>query len=73
MLRRPEGVGPSASLLYFRVADIQASHEILVSRGVDFIEIPQVAHRADSYELSIASFCDSERNVMALMHEEGTI
>ena len=73
MLSRPEGVGPSASLLYFRTADIQASHEILVSHGVDFVEAPQVVHRADNYELSIASFYDSEGNVMALMHEEGTI
>ena len=73
MLSRPEGVGPSSSLLYFRVADIQASYEALVSHGVDFIEAPQVVHRTDNYELSIASFYDSERNVMALMHEVGTI
>ena len=73
MLSRPEGVGPSASLLYFRVADIQASYQTLVSHSVDFIEIPQVVHRTDNYELSIASFYDSEGNVMALMHESGTI
>ena len=73
MLSRPEGVEPSASLLYFRTADIQASYETLVSHGVDFIETPQVVHRADNYELSIASFLDSEGNVMALMHELGTI
>ena len=71
MLSRPEGVGPSSSLLYFRAADIQASYETLLSHGVDFIEAPQVVHRTDNYELSIASFYDSEGNVMALMHEVG--
>ena len=73
MLSRPEGVGPSSSLLYFRAADIQASYETLLSHGVDFIEKPQVVHRTDNYELSIGSFYDSEGNVMAIMHEEGTI
>ena len=73
MLSRPEGVGPSASLLYFRAADIQASYQTLLSHGVEFIEAPQVVHRTDDYELSIASFHDSEGNVMAIMHETGTI
>ncbi len=73
MLSRPEGVGPSASLLYFRTADIQASYETLLSHGVDFTETPQVVHRTENYELSIASFYDSEGNVMAIMHEAGTI
>ena len=50
MLSRPEGVGPSVSLLYFRVADIQASYETLLSYGVDFIEAPQVVHRAIMHE-----------------------
>ena len=73
MLSRPEGVGPSSSLLYFRAADIQASYETLLSHGVNFIETPQVVHRTDNYELSIASFYDSEGNVMAIMHEAGTV
>ena len=73
MLSRPEGVGPSASLLYFRAADIQASYETLLSPGVEFLETPQVVHRTDNYELSIGSFYDSEGNVMAIMHEAGTL
>ena len=73
MLSRPVGVEPSASLLYFRAADIQVAYETLVSHGVDFVEAPQVVHRTDDYELSIASFYDSEGNVMAIMHERGTI
>ncbi len=73
MLSRPEGVGPSSSLLYFRAADIQASYETLLSHGVEFLEAPQVVHRTDNYELSIGSFYDSEGNVMAIMHETGTL
>ena len=73
MLSRPEGVESSASLLYFRAADIQASYETLLSHGVEFIEAPQVVHRTDDYEVSIASFYDSEGNVMAIMHETGTL
>ena len=73
MLSRPEGVGPSASLLYFRTADIQASYETLLSHGVEFLEVPQVVHRTDDYELSIGSFYDSEGNVMAIMQESGSL
>jgi len=40
---------------------------------VDFIEAPQVVHRTYNYELSIASFYDSEGNIMAIMYEAGTI
>ncbi len=73
MLSRPEGVGPSSSLLYFRAADIHASYETLLSHGVEFLETPQVVHRTDNYELSIGSFYDSEGNVMAIMHETGSL
>jgi len=73
MLSRPAGVEPSTSLLYFRAADIQVAYGTLLRHGVDFIEAPQVVHRTDDYELSIVSFYDSEGNVMAIMHETGTI
>ncbi len=73
MLSRPEGVGPSASLLYFRADDIKASYETLLSHGVEFLEAPQVVHRTDDYELSIGSFYDSEGNVMAIMQESGSL
>ena len=73
MLSRPEGVGPSASTLYFRATDIQAAYETLLSHGVEFLGEPHVVHRTDDYELSLAAFNDSEGNVMALMHETGTI
>ena len=73
MLSRPEGVGPGSSVLYLRAADIQASYETLLSHGVEFKEAPHVVHRTDDYELSMAFFDDSEGNVMAIMHEAGTL
>ena len=73
LLSKPEGVEPSSSLLYFRTDDIRAAYETLLGHGVEFIEEPQVVHRAENYELSIASFYDSERNVMAIMQETGAL
>ncbi len=73
MLSLPEGVGPSASTLYFRAADIRASYETLLAHGVDFVGEPHVVHQTDDYELSMAFFNDSEGNLMALMHETGTL
>lgn len=73
MLSWPEGVGPSASVLYFRVTDIQASYERLLGHGVEFREAPHVVRRTESYELSMAFFNESEGNVMAIMQEAGSI
>ena len=56
MLSRPEGVERSSSLLYFRTPDIKAAHELLLGQGVDFIEAPQVVHRADNYDIPPTDF-----------------
>ncbi len=73
MLSAPEGVERSSSVLYFRVADIHESYESLRDAGVEFVGEPHVIHRTDDYELFMAFFHDSEGNVLALMHESGTI
>jgi predicted enzyme related to lactoylglutathione lyase len=59
-----------ASVLYFKVADIQASHRTLVARGVTFIGEPHVIHRTPQYDLWMAFFKDSEGNTLALMCEQ---
>ena len=56
-----------SSILYFDVKDIQASHATLVERGVVFEEAPSFVANMGTYDLWIASFRDSENNVMALM------
>ncbi len=58
-----------ASIVYFRVADIQAAHKTLVDRGVTFVRAPELTHRAPDHELWIGFFKDSEGNTMALMSE----
>ena len=60
------------SILYFRVADIDARHAELVERGVAFEAPPHLVHRHDSgVEEWMAFFPDSEGNRLALMSEVG--
>jgi predicted enzyme related to lactoylglutathione lyase len=64
-----ESAGPAAeSILYLRVADIAASHEVLKSRGVEFVNAPHMIHRhADGTEEWLAVFKDPEGRLLALM------
>ena len=64
----PEFDHPS-SILYFNVEDIQKAHATLLERGVEFIEPPAFVVNMGSYDLWIASFRDSENNVLALMSD----
>jgi catechol 2,3-dioxygenase-like lactoylglutathione lyase family enzyme len=60
------------SIVYFEVADIEAAHGDLESRGVEFIRPPhRVAEMAES-ELWLAFFRDPWENVLALMSERPT-
>ena len=58
-----------ASIIYYKVADIQATHETLKSRGVKFILEPHLVAKMPDYDLWLADFYDSEDNVLALMSE----
>ncbi len=61
------------SVLYFNVPDIQAGHETLKSRGVEFTHEPHVVHSAGDYELWMAFFKDPDSNTMAIMDERGEL
>jgi catechol 2,3-dioxygenase-like lactoylglutathione lyase family enzyme len=61
----PEFDHPS-SIIYYRVADIQAAHQTLVARGVSFRGEPHVVHRAPDHEQWMAFFYDVDRNTLAL-------
>lgn len=63
---KPEFDHPS-SILYFNVDDIKAAHATLLERGVSFEEPPTFVANMGTYDLWIASFRDSENNIMALM------
>ena len=65
---KPEFDHPS-SIIYFKVADIQQATRTLTERGVTFEEPPTFVANMGSYDLWLASFRDSENNMLALMSE----
>jgi methylmalonyl-CoA/ethylmalonyl-CoA epimerase len=71
MLSPPEGPDAprQAAIVYYVVADLDASYRVLSGRGVAFLDVPhRVAHLAD-HELWMAFCRDSEQNLLALMSE----
>jgi methylmalonyl-CoA/ethylmalonyl-CoA epimerase len=63
---------PRGATVYFRVADIHATHATLAARGVAFQASPHVVHRAAHSELWLAEFPDPDGNQLALMTESAT-
>lgn len=57
------------STLYYRVADITASHAALVSRGMHFDAEPHMVARMPDHELWLAFGKDSEGNSLGLLEE----
>lgn len=58
-----------SSIIYFKVQDIRQSTKTLTERGVEFVEQPSFVANMGTYDLWLASFKDSEDNVLALMSE----
>jgi catechol 2,3-dioxygenase-like lactoylglutathione lyase family enzyme len=65
---RPEFDHP-ASVLYYKVPDINAAYDTLTSRRVTFIDEPHLIAKMPAHELWMTFFRDSEENVLALMEE----
>lgn len=63
---KPEFDHPS-SPIYFKVDDIQQATQTLSERGVHFEEQPIFVADMGTYDLWLASFRDSEDNLLALM------
>src|SRR3954447_17675216 len=61
MLSVPEAgeVDPRASVLYFRVHDLDATYRTLVDRGVSFIDEPHLIAAMPDHELWMVFFRDS--------------
>ncbi len=59
-----------ASIIYYRVPDIDAAYALLKPRGVAFIGEPHLIHKAADHDLWMAFFKDSEGNTLALMNEK---
>jgi len=58
-----------ASILYYRVADIQVSHTALVAGGAEVTHEPRLIARMPDHELWMCFFRDTEGNTAALMSE----
>jgi predicted enzyme related to lactoylglutathione lyase len=63
--------GHPASILYYKVDDIDGAFQILTGRGVAFIDEPHLIAKLPDHELWMTFFRDSEDNVLALMEERG--
>jgi predicted enzyme related to lactoylglutathione lyase len=57
-----------ASIIYYRVADIDAAHAAMQAQ-VQFLNAPRCVHRDHRHELWLAAFRDSEGNTLALFCE----
>jgi len=65
---KPEFDHP-ASVLYYKVADINAAFAALKGRDVDFIDEPHLIARMPDHDLWMVFFRDTEGNTLALMSE----
>jgi methylmalonyl-CoA/ethylmalonyl-CoA epimerase len=57
------------SVLYYKVADINASYDALKKCGVEFIDQPHLIAQLADHDLWMVFFRDSEENTLALMSE----
>jgi methylmalonyl-CoA/ethylmalonyl-CoA epimerase len=64
----PEYDHPS-SILYFRIADIQAGYQRLVANSVDIVAPPRLIAPMPTHDLWMTAFRDSEGNIHQLMSE----
>ena len=58
-----------ASIIYYKVEDIERIYETFQARGVEFIVKPHLVAPMPDYDLWLADFKDSEGNFLALMSE----
>jgi len=64
----PEYDHPS-SILYFRVADINAGYQRLMERGAEIVAPPRLIAPMPRHDLWMTAFRDSEGNIHQLMSE----
>ena len=69
-LSEDESSDVHASVLYYKVEDLEGACEVLRSRGVTFDSGPHKIADMPDHELWMAFFRDSEMNLMALMAEK---
>jgi methylmalonyl-CoA/ethylmalonyl-CoA epimerase len=65
---KPEHDHP-ASILYFKVPNIQTAHQALLARGVMFEDQPHLIAKLPDHDLWMCFFRDPENNIFGLMSE----
>ena len=72
MLSRPEKSDSEkfSSAIYFKVAEIEQTHDVLATRGVKFEAAPHRVAKMPDHELWMAFFRDPDGNLLALMCEK---
>jgi predicted enzyme related to lactoylglutathione lyase len=72
MLSTPQGAGTvgANSILYFKVAGIDAVYQAVVGRGAAAEHEPELAARMPDHELWIAFVRDPDGNLVGLMEEK---
>jgi methylmalonyl-CoA/ethylmalonyl-CoA epimerase len=65
----PNLPGPGGTILYFRVADIQQTHDLLAARGVEFMQKPHMVAQMADHDLWLAFFRDPDGQPIGLMCE----
>ena len=65
---KPEFDHP-ASIMYYSVKDINASHAVLASRGAHVERGPELVAKMPDHDLFISFYQDSEQNFFGLMSE----
>lgn len=61
---------PPGSILYYRVADIEAAHAELEGRGIEFLRGPHRVAELGNFEVWMAFFEDTEGNTLAITSEK---
>ena len=71
MLTTPQGHGEPGknSILYFKVADLPATHAAVVARGAKNERAPQLTAKMPDHELWIGFVRDPDDNLIGLMSE----
>jgi predicted enzyme related to lactoylglutathione lyase len=58
-----------ASLIYYKVDDIQQTFEMLAQQSVEFVAPPRLIAQMSDHDLWMAFFYDPDHNALALMSE----
>jgi predicted enzyme related to lactoylglutathione lyase len=61
---------PPGSIVYYRVADIEAAHAELEKREVEFLQPPHRVAELGDVEIWMAFFDDTEGNTLAITSEK---